>query len=116
MSAVSESTSAAVTYDRLRRAIMRLEIAPGAQVSEASLVEEFGFSKASVRAALARLRSDGLVLAQPRRGHVVAPLTMRDVLEVYDLRLTLEPPAAVAAAQRIDEAELQRLADLADSD
>jgi DNA-binding GntR family transcriptional regulator len=113
---MSDPTSAAAGYDRLRRAIMRLELAPGAQVSEASLMDEFGFSKASVRAALARLRSDALVLAQPRRGHVVAPLTMRDVMEVYDLRLALEPPAAVAAAQRIDEAELQRLARLAEPD
>ena len=113
---MSDPSSAIAAYDRLRRAIMRLELAPGAQVSEASLVEEFGFSKASVRAALARLRGDGLVLAQPRRRHVVAPLTMRDVLEVYDLRLTLEPPAAVAAAQRIDEAELQRLAALTGPD
>jgi DNA-binding GntR family transcriptional regulator len=110
------STSAADTYDRLRRAIMRLELAPGAQVSEASLMDEFGCSKASVRAALVRLRSEALVLAQPRRGHVVAPLTMRDVMEVYDLRLALEPPAAVAAAPRIAEAELQRLAGLTEPD
>ena len=53
-------------------------------MSEAQLVERFGFTKAAVRAALARLRAEGLVLAEPRRGHVVAPLTMRDVLEIYD--------------------------------
>jgi len=113
---VKRLTSGAAAYERLRRAIVRLELAPGAAVSEAQLVDGFGFSKAAVRAALARLRAEGLVVAQPRRGHVVAPLTMRDVLEIYDLRLLLEPPAAEAAAGRIDRDELARLKALADRD
>ena len=66
-------------------------------MSEAQLVARFGFSKAAIRAALARLRAERLVLAEPRRGHVIAPLTIRDVGEIYDLRLLLEPPAAAAA-------------------
>jgi DNA-binding GntR family transcriptional regulator len=111
---VKGATSGAVAYERLRRAIVRLELAPGAAVSEAQLVDVFGFSKAAVRAALARLRAEGLVIAEPRRGHVVAPLTMRDVLEIYDLRLLLEPPAAEAAAGRIDRDELAHLKALAD--
>ncbi len=108
------ATSGPAAYERLRRAIMRLELAPGAAVSEAQLVDGFGFSKAAVRAALARLRADELVVAEPRRGHVIAPLTMRDVLEIYDLRLRLEPPATEAAAGRIEPGELARLQALAE--
>ena len=93
---------------------MRLELAPAAGVSEAQLVAGFGLSKAAVRAALARLRGEGLVIAEPRRGHVIAPLTMRDVLEIYDLRLQLEPPATEAAAGRIQRDELARLQALAE--
>jgi DNA-binding GntR family transcriptional regulator len=111
---VKDATSGTAAYERLRRAIMRLELAPSAAVSEAQLVDSFGFSKAAVRAALARLRAEALVVAEPRRGHVVAPLTMRDVLEIYDLRLLLEPPATEAAAGRIAREELARLAALAE--
>ena len=111
---MNSANSGAAAYERLRHAIMRLELAPGAAVSEAQLVDGFGFSKAAVRAALARLRAEGLVVAEPRRGHVVAPLTMRDVLEIYDLRLLLEPPAAEAAAGRIGREELARLQALAE--
>jgi DNA-binding GntR family transcriptional regulator len=107
-------SSGAAAYERLRHAIMRLELAPGAEVSEGKLVDGFGFSKAAVRAALARLRGEGLVVAEPRRGHVIAPLTMRDVLEIYDLRLMLEPPASEAAAGRIADDELARLHTLAE--
>jgi len=111
---MSNATSGAAAYDRLRKAIVSVELAPGEPVSEAQLVEGFGFSKAAVRAALARLRAEGLVLAEPRRGHFVAPLTMRDVLEIYDLRLALEPAAAEAAAGAIDARELARLRALAE--
>jgi DNA-binding GntR family transcriptional regulator len=69
-----------------------------------------------VRAALARLRAEGLVVAEPRRAHVVAPLTLRDVLEIYDLRLALEPAAAEAAAGRMEPGEISRLQALAKPD
>src|SRR6266540_6543487 len=111
---MSNTTSGAAAYERLRTAILRVELAPGAPVSEAQLVERFGFSKAAVRAALARLRAEGMVLAEPRRGHVVAPLTMRDILEIYDLRLALEPIAAEAATGAISDRELGRLRALAE--
>jgi DNA-binding GntR family transcriptional regulator len=110
------SASGAAAYDRFRRAIVRAELAPGTPVSEAQLVDSYGFSKAAVRAALARLRAEGLVHAEPRRGHVIAPLTMRDVVEIYDLRLLLEPPAAAAAAERIERSELARLRALSEPD
>ena len=40
--------------------------------------------------------------------------TIRDVLDIYDLRLLLEPPAAEAAAGRLPPEELARLQALAD--
>lgn len=104
--------SGPAAYGRLRHAIVRLELPPGTPVSEQGLVERYGFSKAAVRAALARLRADGLVLAEPRRRHVIAPLTLRDVREIYDLRLLLEPAAAAQAAGRLEPAELVRLEQL----
>src|SRR4051795_13331313 len=57
---VKGSTSGAAAYERLRTAIVALELGPGTEVSEAQLVDGFGFSKAAVRAALARLRAEGL--------------------------------------------------------
>lgn len=103
------NSSSAHAHERLRRAVVRLELPPGTAVSEQQLAARFGLSKAAVRAALARLRAAGLLLAEPRRGHVVAPLTLRDVSDVYALRLLLEPPAAAAATERLDGATIARL-------
>jgi DNA-binding GntR family transcriptional regulator len=107
MSAVMSSSAEA--YRMLRRAIIRVDLAPGAIVSESQLAERFGMSMAAVRAALARLRAEGLLLAEPRRGHVVAPVTMRDVIEIYDVRELLEPPGAAAAAGHMPADQLIRL-------
>jgi len=109
-----QASSGAAAYERLRRAIVRAELAPDTPVSEVQLVERFGFSKAATRAALARLRVEGLVLARPRSAHVITPLTLRDVREIYDLRLILEPPAAAAAAGHVERGELARLRALLD--
>lgn len=104
------ASSGTVAYARLRRAIVSLELPPSAPVSEATLGDRFGLSKAAVRAALARLRADGLVLAEPRRGHVIAPLTLRDVREIYDLRLLVEPAGARTAATVLDAGTVTGLA------
>lgn len=101
--------SGSVAHERLRRAVVRLELPPGMPVSEQQLEDRFGLSKAAVRAALARLRAEGLVRAEPRRGHLIAPLTLRDVREVYALRLLLEPPAAAAAVGHLDGTTVARL-------
>ncbi|MBL6455172.1 GntR family transcriptional regulator [Belnapia sp. T6] len=97
----------------LRRDILTTRLAPGETLSEATSAERLGFGKAPIRAALARLGEEGLVQPVPRRGWVVSLVTIRDIHEVFDLRLVLEPEAARRAAAnpaaRADAAALARL-------
>ena len=60
-----------------------------------------------MRTALVRLAQEGLVQALPRRGYRVAPITLRDVQELFALRLMVEPQAAELAAGRIDAEHLR---------
>ena len=99
-------------HARIRRAIVRLELPPGAAISEQQLVDDFGLTKAAVRSALARLRNDGLLESAPRRRHVVTQVTLRDVREVYDLRVAIEPMAAERAAGHMEASALRRLREL----
>jgi len=96
-------------YDVIRRDILACTLPPGAPISEASLCERYDLGKAPVRAALSRLRQEGLVSASPRRSYVVAPITLRDVQELYALRLILESASARLAAGRIDDRRLEKL-------
>jgi len=93
----------------LRRDILTARLGPGETLSEAAAALRLGLGKAPIRAALARLAEEGLVTAVPRRGWVVSLVTIRDIHEVFDLRLLLEPEAARRAAGRVDEAALTRL-------
>ena len=58
------------------------------------MMERFALGKASCRVALQRLIQDGLVTSLPRQGYRAAPVTVRDVDEIFELRLALEPVAA----------------------
>jgi DNA-binding GntR family transcriptional regulator len=94
-------------YERLRHDIVSCAIAPGTEVSEAQLCNEYGFGKAAVRVALTRLAHDGLTRAVPRRGYLVAPVTLQDIQDVFELRLLLEPSAARMAAGKVSAQELR---------
>jgi DNA-binding GntR family transcriptional regulator len=102
----------ASAYLELRTRILRCELAPGASVTEAQVVELLGIGKTPVREALARLVHEGLVKNVPRHGYVVSPITLKYVHELYGLRLINEPTAVGMAAGRIDPAREQRLAEL----
>lgn len=94
-------------YERIRHDIIACAIAPGAEISEAQLCAQYKLGKAPVRMALNRLAHDGLVRAIPRRGYMVSPVTVRDIHDVFELRLMLEPPAARMAAGKVEAARLQ---------
>lgn len=93
----------------LRADILATRLAPGEVISEAMAADRLELGKAPIRAALARLAEEGLVSSVPRRGWVVSLVTIRDIHEVFDLRLMLEPEAARRAAGRVDAAMLSRL-------
>ena len=71
-------------YDRMRDKILRLELAPGADLDEAGLEREFAISRTPVREALIRLASEGLVILMPNRGARVTPLELIDVPQLLE--------------------------------
>ena len=85
-------------YQCIRSAILFYQLAPGSRVSEASLTARFNLRQAAVRSALVRLVQEGLVDRTDERTARVAPLTFKDVRDIYGLRILLEPRAAELAA------------------
>lgn len=91
-------------YRQLRRMIVDCELAPGSSVSEPELTLQLGLGKAAVRSALLRLTHDDFITAVPRYGYRVAPLDIKEALELTQLRLLTEPPAYRLATGRLDPA------------
>lgn len=103
----------------IRAGILSGEYPPGSRLRERDLSEALGFSRIPVREALVRLAADGFVVVSPRRGAAVRRLTLTDVNELFDLRLSLEVFAARRAAEVVAAggggSQLQTLMDVAES-
>jgi DNA-binding GntR family transcriptional regulator len=96
-------------YERLRREITSCRILPGTRFTEAQLMDRFQLGKATCRIALQRLIQDGSVSSIPRQGYRVTPVTVKDVEDVFALRVVLEPIAARNATGLVNRAHLERL-------
>ena len=86
-------------YDQLHHEILTCALAPGQIVSERELARRFEISKTPIREALAQTCHDGLMQRLPGRGYMVAPITIKDIQDLFDLRLILELTASERAAQ-----------------
>lgn len=89
-------------YEAVKGLVMDHHIAPGSRVNIDALARELEVSPTPLREALARLESDGLVVKEPLRGYSTTPLLQRKQLDdLYELRMLLEPTAAQKAAANI---------------
>lgn len=95
-------------YRRLRDAIASGELPPRGRLSERDISASLGVSTSPVKAALARLEAEGMVVTQPRRGTWVA-FAPEKLSEMGLIRAALEGVAARLAAGRITEAQLAAL-------
>jgi DNA-binding GntR family transcriptional regulator len=90
--------------------ILRAEIPPSTRVNIDALATRFRVSTTPVREALARLESDGLVYKVHLRGYrTTGLLTRREVVDLWDFRLRLEPWSAARAAERVDRVAASEL-------
>jgi DNA-binding GntR family transcriptional regulator len=93
----------------LRDSIVSGSIAPGSRITEISLSDEMQLSRATIRAALHQLATEGLISLIPYTGWAVVPLTAHDVWELYTLRSGLERLAAQLVAKELSERQVLAL-------
>ena len=101
-------------HDQLLGRILRRELEPGERISPPDIAAALGVSITPVRDAVNQMAAEGLVTVTPRRGTVVSPVSIRDIEELYEIRLMVEPQAAEMAASRASETEIARVQELAD--
>src|SRR5438876_12129233 len=81
-------------YQHLKGAILERIHADGALLSEAEIAAAVGVSHTTVREALLRLESEGLVALYPKRGALVLPVSSQEINDVVEARLLVEVHAA----------------------
>lgn len=89
-------------YRVLKQAVIGCTLMPGEALTAAQFEDRFSLGRAAVRSALTRLYQERLILAIPRQGYVIAPITITDLDEMFAVRLLLEPPATELAAHHPD--------------
>jgi len=102
----------------MRELLVRGEFKPGERIREIPLAARLGVSRTPLRLVLDRLEHEGLLKARPKGGFVARQFSLNDILDVIELRGTLEGMAARLASERLDsKSEMEAMFDcLADID
>jgi DNA-binding GntR family transcriptional regulator len=94
----------------LRTMIIDGRLAPGVAIDERSLCEQFGTSRTPLREALKVLASEGLIELLPRRGAIVANISVEDMREKFAVVRVLESYAAGVICEIATQAQIDALA------
>ncbi len=89
----------------IRAAIVSGEFAPNQRLIEADLSDQYGASRATIRAALFELASEGLVDRMPNRGARVRAIPLEEAIEILEVRSRLEALCAAKVAASASDAE-----------
>lgn len=108
-------TSSDKTFIQLRNDIVEGDILAGSKLSETELSTKYSVSRAVVREAINRLESCHLVERKANIGARVVDLTPEGLLELYQVRESLEGMAARLAASNMSDEEIADLNNLLNS-
>ncbi|AXA96807.1 GntR family transcriptional regulator [Microbacterium laevaniformans] len=95
-------------YERLRAAILSLDLLPGERLSERGLESMLGASRTPIRAALMRLENEGLTLRDARTWRVT-PIDLSEIRALMEYREALETAVVALAVDRAEDADLESL-------
>jgi DNA-binding GntR family transcriptional regulator len=96
-------------YQILREWLITAKIAPGEFISEQDLALKCRTSRTPVREACTRLMQDKWLSRIPRKGFMVTPISVRDIIDMYEYRKLLECFAAEKVAEIATPAEIEKL-------
>jgi DNA-binding GntR family transcriptional regulator len=109
---VLRRTTHETVLETLRKAILDGVLESGTPLVQADLSELLGVSKTPIREAIRDLAAEGLIDFDSYRSSVVHTPTLAEALEIYELRLTLEPLEIEKSVGKIPQADLDRAAEL----
>lgn len=110
---VPQQTSLRVQIaDFLRDSILRGKLKPGEKLVERALAKSMSVGQATVREALQVLEHEGLVFKKANTATFVTELASKQVAEIVDIRMALEPKAFVLAHQHMTPGKMASLKQL----
>jgi DNA-binding GntR family transcriptional regulator len=93
--------------EHLRSGVLQGRYAPGQRLIEADLTRDLGVSRGPLREAFRRLSAEGLLEIVPNRGALVRRLSLREMRELFQIRIGLETLAARLAAEAMADPDVR---------
>ncbi|MFF5989978.1 GntR family transcriptional regulator [Prauserella flavalba] len=103
------SSKGDAAYVELRTRILSGELPPGSKLAQRDLAQALGMSLTPLREAIRRLSSEGLIDLDTQRDARVAAINATEARQLFEVRLSLDPTAAMLAAQRRTDADVVAL-------
>lgn len=95
-----QSTLAEEAYEKVEGLLVTLQLEPGTVFSEAELSQAIGIGRTPLREALLRLSLEGLIQSIPRRGMMVSPIDLAQMLHIIEARKALDQLIVAGAARK----------------
>ena len=77
-------------YLEIRKLILNGVLKPGEFLTERELVERLKMSRTPIRSAMERLEAEGFINNSPNKGPIVAEISLKRAVDIYDFRIALE--------------------------
>src|SRR5262245_36101744 len=91
----------AQAYEQIKEKILTLHFLPGQYLNEGALCAMLDAGRTPVHQALQRLELEGLVEIMPRKGVIVLPDSISEIIKILESRAAVEAELAKAAADRV---------------
>lgn len=104
-----------VVFENLRESILTGRLKPGQRLMEIQLAEGLGVSRTPVREAIRKLELEDLVVMLPRKGAYVTNMSLKEILDVLEVRSCLEGLGAKLAAKKRNEKDIEKLKEIVSS-
>jgi DNA-binding GntR family transcriptional regulator len=99
-------------YEKIKKLIVNGDLVPGEFLSEGFLSEQLEMSRTPIRSALQRLELDGILRIHPKQGIYICDISVKQINEVYEIRMALESFALRKLSKNIKKQQLVELQDI----
>jgi DNA-binding GntR family transcriptional regulator len=96
-------------YEVIKGRIVSCDLKPGEAITVTELAAALGIGRTPVIQAVDRLMIDGLVEVMPRKGVVVSPISLDELMDIIDVRLLNECRVARWAAESINDDQIKEM-------
>jgi len=109
---LKQADQVAEIVNEIRAKILSGEMGPDTQLKQESIAALHGVSRMPVREALKQLEHLGFVTVNEKRRTFVAPRSIMDLKEIYDMRIAAEVLAIKSALPHLTNAQIDKAASI----